>query len=730
MSKPGFQIQAEGDDATVYIYGGINIEDRRGYQVDADEFVAAVQSIQAGEITVRIATVGGDPVAAGAMYQALVDHPARVRTINDSRAYSAGSMVLQAGDVRISRPLAMTMVHGPGVGSPMGTNAQEHRNTADVLEAHAEMMVTAYTRHGVDESTVRGWISSGKDHYFSAKEALAAKLIDSIQEDVSVAAMMPSEYRIAAMLDEPEPVHHQPAATAAPQPEATTMADKETQAATVTAAANETSDTVASHSRVIQKATAEGIKAEAARRRQITEVFAQFYDADPMNPITALHDACMDDVSCQEINARRKLMDYMGQRTSDPILAKEHYAMESQHNAPPRASQHLGGAMLAGRDQIDKRAEGLTAALRIKSGLDNDRKTYQAEASNEYLSMTLPNIMAQELRAMGHQVGGRNEDIVSRYISMMPIIAAGPSHGTDHLPAILGNIANLSVMKGWDEAKETWPLWTQSGILSNYQTHTRANLASLEAPTRMAENQEWEYAQMKDVKQRITGHFYGKRYGLSVQALANDQLGELRANLAQWGIGGNKVVGDEVFKLLTTAGSGGLGQVMDEDGKVLFHADHGNYIASSAGMIPSEAALNLARSAMMKQVDQNGQRLGIAPRFLLHSSDIWATVHKVLKGQSLTEVVLDSGDATVISGNINTALMMNLTPVEEKRFEGKEWILAADMRTIEVAGVGGPISPTTTLSPISNTPGMTFEMAMQFGVAALDYRGLRYNHGE
>jgi hypothetical protein len=46
-----------------------------------------------------------------------------------------------------------------------------------------------------------------------------------------------------------------------------------------------------------------------------------------------------------------------------------------------------------------------------------------------------------------------------------------------------------------------------------------------------------------------------------------------------------------------------------------------------------------------------------------------------------------------------------------------------------VAGVGGPVTPRAEQSMVSNTPGITYELSMPFGAAALDYRGMYYNHG-
>jgi hypothetical protein len=443
----------------------------------------------------------------------------------------------------------------------------------------------------------------------------------------------------------------------------------------------------------------------------------------------------MEDTACDELAARRKLLDFLAHKSAEPIIAREHYATAPQPSAPPRASRHLGGPMLAGPDQSEKRAKGLQSALSIKAGLVTDRAIIDQERRGEFLSMSLIDIMGQELRAAGYPVAGSREDIARRYVQSLPLLAAGPSHGTDHLPSVLGNIANLSAMQGWEGAAETWNQWTQSGTLNNYQTATRANVALLDKLSKMLENQEWEYGDLADVKQRITGYFYGLKYSLSIQAIVNDDLGELTRTMNGWGEAASATVGDAVHAVLFTAGSGGYGQSMDEDSTILFHADHSNYVASGSGAAPSETTLNTARAAMLTQSDPNGRKVAAIPRFILHGPSLYSTVRKVLNSQELQSVTVDgSTGATVLSGSTNSVQAMNLTPVEEYRLVASApaataWVLAAARRTVEVAGVGGPVTPRAEQSMVSNTPGITYELSMPFGVAALDYRGLYYNHG-
>jgi len=711
MSKR-YQIRAKGERAELLIYGDIGEDWFAEESNDAKTITAKLDEMR-GDLAVRINSIGGSVSDGLAIHNALRRYQGSVTVHVDGVAYSSASLIAMGGDeIRIASN-ALMMVHAPW-GGAVG-NATEMRDMADVLDKHAEAMTSSYVRDGSpDIKTVRGWLTDGEDHYFTASEAIDAGLADAVDDATDVTD-------IAAMLRESNRYKRIPAAQRRTTQESANMANKEDLG--TTAVPDATDEVINKHSRTVKVATEMGVKAEADRRKVITAVFDDFYDADPMNPVTALHDQCMEDTNCDELESRRRLQSFLAKRSEQPIVAKEAYVMEPSRQAPPNTSPYIGGGMQITHDQQDKRAHALSNALQIKAGLITDRNKIDEERKGEFLSLSLTDIMAQELRANRYPVVGSREDIGRRYIQAMPVLAAGPSHGSDHLPSVLGNIANLSAMQGWEGSDETWSQWTLAGTLNNYQTHTRANVALLDKLTQMLENQEWEFGDMADVKQRITGYFYGLKYSLSIQAIVNDDLGELSRTMNGWGEAASSTVGDVVYALLTTAGSGGLGQVMDEDSKVLFHADHSNYIASGAGAAPSETTLNTARAAMVAQTDSNSRKVAARPRFILHSPALYSTVYKLLNSQAM----ITGSDATVPSGN--SIPSMNLTPIEEYRLTSTAWLLAAARRTVEVAGVGGPVTPRAEQSMVSNTPGITYELSMPFGAAALDYRGMYYNHG-
>ena len=697
MSKPGFQIFSSKEDAEIYVYGGINVSDNAGYMVDAAEFSDAVQAIEAKKITVRIASVGGDPVGAGEMYQALVDHPATVTTVVDSRAYSAGSMILQAGDKRIARPLSMIMVHGPSMG--INGSAKDHMNAAAALNAHAEMMVSAYTRHGLEESTVRGWIGSDQDFYFSAKEALAAKLIDEIAESVQLAASAPEDYRIAAMGGDVNP------ADLSAQPEQRSKMSDDTQAVNK-AADTKTNDIVAKHSRTVTQAKQAGIKAEAERRKSISAVFDDFYDADPLNPISALHDECMDDVQCDELQARRKLLAYLANKTAEPIVAREQYGMEQRPSAPPHASPHLGGAVTAGLDQLDKMKEGVTAALMVRAGVATPEIRATVDGANPWRGIRLTALAAECVQRAGVQTRGMDE---------MKIIAAAFTQSTSDFPILLEDAMHKTMLNAYRITPDTWSRWCATGTVSDFRPHHRYRSASIGNYMAVNENGEFRNVHVPDGERSIvTADTKGLIVNLSRQMVKNDDLGAFLGMAAQIGRSGRRTIESAVYALLGE--NSGLGPTQ-ADGQPLFHSNRANVGASA---VNSVAQWDAMAQIMAAQKDVGGNdNLDIEPA-------VWVgprALRGVARGVNEAEFD-DEAQKNQRKPNISRGLVRDI--VSTSRLTGNRYYLFADPAeapVIEVSFLDGQQEPVLEQMEGFDVDGTRYKGRLDFGVSEVDYRG-------
>lgn len=128
-------------------------------------------------VTLRVNSYGGDLAAGLAMLNALRAHRGAVLIDIEGVAASAATLFCCVGKVRMADNAAL-MIHAPWV-SATG-NAHDLRNTAEGLEAMAEGMATAYRAKTGKPAAEIAKLLDGRDHWFTAREALAFGLIDEI----------------------------------------------------------------------------------------------------------------------------------------------------------------------------------------------------------------------------------------------------------------------------------------------------------------------------------------------------------------------------------------------------------------------------------------------------------------------------------------------------------------------------------------------------------------------
>jgi ATP-dependent Clp endopeptidase proteolytic subunit ClpP len=163
------------DDDSAWIYEWFGIP-----SASPNLFREELNKYKGKNITVWIDSYGGDVFAAAGMYNALMEHKkngAKVTTIIDGKAMSAGTIPYMAGDEKLMTPMSMYMMHNP-LTNAYGY-ASDLRKAADVLDEVKETILNAYEL-GTGKS--RETISQMMDDetYMSAKTALKEGFTDKI----------------------------------------------------------------------------------------------------------------------------------------------------------------------------------------------------------------------------------------------------------------------------------------------------------------------------------------------------------------------------------------------------------------------------------------------------------------------------------------------------------------------------------------------------------------------
>lgn len=181
MIKP-YNIVLDGDDgATVNLYGEVVAtrpvdwwtgEPIPGNFIAVDEFLNDLEQLNGKDhVTVHINSVGGDMYGGIAIYNRLKGLAAKVTTINDGLAASAGSIIFMAGDERKVNSGSNLMIHG-ALGFLYGYyQVPDLKSAIKQLEAHNRAGVNVYAeRTGLPADEIKALVD--KETWMTGQDAV------------------------------------------------------------------------------------------------------------------------------------------------------------------------------------------------------------------------------------------------------------------------------------------------------------------------------------------------------------------------------------------------------------------------------------------------------------------------------------------------------------------------------------------------------------------------------
>lgn len=171
--------ERDTDAVAVLLYGGIGQQDK----VESSAVVAEIMQLteKYKNIDIRINSLGGEVFAGMAIFNALRTSSANINIYVDGVAASMAAVIALCG-----RPLHMSrysrlMLHQVS-GGVMGT-ADEIRSYADQIDSLNDVLVSVVSeRSQLPAEEVKAKWFDGKDHWFTAQEAMQLHLADSIYD--------------------------------------------------------------------------------------------------------------------------------------------------------------------------------------------------------------------------------------------------------------------------------------------------------------------------------------------------------------------------------------------------------------------------------------------------------------------------------------------------------------------------------------------------------------------
>lgn len=161
------------DNRTVYLYG--EIEESAMFRT-----ITALDILEktSGPIVLKLGSEGGDVHWGFAIYDALRCCNNHITVIGTGAVMSMGSLILQAGDLRLLTPKARVMIHDGSMGIDT-INTSRLKGLAEEADATTDLAVKVLAqRSGKSEDEIRDMLH--REVYMSAEEAVSANLADGV----------------------------------------------------------------------------------------------------------------------------------------------------------------------------------------------------------------------------------------------------------------------------------------------------------------------------------------------------------------------------------------------------------------------------------------------------------------------------------------------------------------------------------------------------------------------
>lgn len=173
MNKRYFSLlkNEETKEADINIFGDITSWDWEEFgEMSAHTLSKQLEELgDVNTINVHISSYGGEVKEGLAIYNALKNHKAKIKTYCDGFACSIASVIFMAGDERIMSKASLLMIHNAWINA-MG-NANELRKQAEDLDKITQASINAYMEHvNISEEELKELLD--KESYLTYDECL------------------------------------------------------------------------------------------------------------------------------------------------------------------------------------------------------------------------------------------------------------------------------------------------------------------------------------------------------------------------------------------------------------------------------------------------------------------------------------------------------------------------------------------------------------------------------
>lgn len=370
------------------------------------------------------------------------------------------------------------------------------------------------------------------------------------------------------------------------------------------------------------------------------------------------------------------------------------------------------------RDEEDTFRHRASDALMMRAGLPVGSP---AEGAGELRTLSL--------RDLGIECLSRDGQDIQRLLRMHPDemyseLCRQFYNPTAAFPAILDNTIRKSIVQLYNEVPTTFQEWTTKGSVKDFKITPDHEYLIGGMGDFLLVPENGELKPMKP-ETKLLPNFkidtYGRSFSMTRQAFINDDIGFLTEVPGLYAASAKKTIDKTVYSLL-------YNNKKIFDGLNLFDAKHNNIMEK--GSRPTQAAIQAMILQMQQQKDPFGEAIYITPQNII-----------VPVGYEFDlAVIFHSAQVTGSANNdinplYNYPLKTIQTPVLNALAGDKAvpWFMTANpssVRGIQVNYLNGQETPTVRRMETPGVLGFQWDIYLDWGITARDFRGIIKNPGE
>lgn len=461
------------------------------------------------------------------------------------------------------------------------------------------------------------------------------------------------------------------------------------------------------------------IREQAEGMEQQTEVVATERDAaadSERERINGILTGC--EAAKLPMSYARKLID-----EKTPLVVAQGMILDTLRKAPAQTAgpkDGPSGVRFVGADPLENVWRGIQGALlhRIDPqnfALDDNARQYRTRSLLRCAEECL------------EQRGIRTRDMSKMDIAgaALGLASRAGLHSTSDFPLILADVANKTLRRAYEAAPMTWGPLARRISMPDFKPVKRNQFGEAPALLKVLEHGEFTRGTVAEGKEQFQLSTYGRVFGITRQALVNDDLDAFGRLTTSFGRSARNLESDIVwYQILKNAAMG--------DSVALFHSTHANLAGSGTAIDVSSLGVGVAAMQVQKGLD-GVTYLNIGAKYLLVPP-----AKATIALQYTTQITPALGSSVNPFSGV-------LTPISEPRLEGgvtldgdtalgsgTAWYLAATTDQIDIIEYGyldGEDGPVVESRVGFDVDGLEIKCRHDFAAKVIDHRGLYKNPG-